>query len=310
MTEIVWNDASEAQWAKVLSACSRSSLEQSWCYGAASETMGFRVDRGVIMRDSEAVGLVQGMTKRFFGLATVTQILRGPLWTADVDDATTAPVMDHLRRRFTKGALRFVYWVPELTDNPAARAAMRKLHLRRVMTGYSSSWVDLGPDENDILRRMSGQWRNMIRRSAREKISLRVSHGGQDLETLLQRCDAERKSKRYRGPSGRFMKLVTEGAGRRKDILAISAYRKRDLLAGVLMIRHGTSATYYASWTGDEGRAARAHNALIWRGIQTLRQDGVRWLDVGGIDTTTAPGVARFKLGLGGDVFTLAGSYL
>ena len=40
-----------------------------------------------------------------------------------------------------------------------------------------------------------------------------------------------------------------------------------------------------------------------------LREAGTVWLDLGGIDTQTAPGIARFKLGLGGEVVTQSGTY-
>jgi len=36
----------------------------------------------------------------------------------------------------------------------------------------------------------------------------------------------------------------------------------------------------------------------------------VRTLDLGGVDTARGAGLARFKLGTGGAVVTLAGSYL
>ncbi len=48
---------------------------------------------------------------------------------------------------------------------------------------------------------------------------------------------------------------------------------------------------------------------LLWRGLLELRGNAVAWLDLGGINTA-APGVARFKLGVGGEIFTLAGTYI
>jgi lipid II:glycine glycyltransferase (peptidoglycan interpeptide bridge formation enzyme) len=36
---------------------------------------------------------------------------------------------------------------------------------------------------------------------------------------------------------------------------------------------------------------------------------GIGALDLGGIDTSAAPGIARFKLGLGGTVIVLPGTW-
>src|SRR3546814_5562688 len=70
------------------------------------------------------------------------------------------------------------------------------------------------------------------------------------------------------------------------------------LVAGVVLLRHGTSATYMASWTSAEGRAGQAHNLLLWRGIEALKAGGTQWLDLGGLNTESQRGLARFKLGL------------
>jgi lipid II:glycine glycyltransferase (peptidoglycan interpeptide bridge formation enzyme) len=41
-----------------------------------------------------------------------------------------------------------------------------------------------------------------------------------------------------------------------------------------------------------------------------LQARGVAWFDLGGLNTDTMRGVAQFKLGAGGECFTLAGTFL
>ena len=61
----------------------------------------------------------------------------------------------------------------------------------------------------------------------------------------------------------------------------------------------------------DHANAPRgAHNLLLWNAIEHLRSRGVRQLDLGGVNTTSGAGIARFKIGTGGAVTTLAGTYL
>jgi lipid II:glycine glycyltransferase (peptidoglycan interpeptide bridge formation enzyme) len=81
-------------------------------------------------------------------------------------------------------------------------------------------------------------------------------------------------------------------------------------VAGVLIVRHGTSATYLVGWSGDDGRKARATNALLWAALGELARRGCEWLDLGGIDDTATPGVAEFKRGMGGREYVLSGTYL
>jgi lipid II:glycine glycyltransferase (peptidoglycan interpeptide bridge formation enzyme) len=78
----------------------------------------------------------------------------------------------------------------------------------------------------------------------------------------------------------------------------------------MLYLIHGTAATYHVGWSGEEGRRLGAHNLLLWEAMSRLAAHGVRRLDLGGVNTQSSAGVARFKLGAGGEVVTLAGTWL
>ena len=91
--------------------------------------------------------------------------------------------------------------------------------------------------------------------------------------------------------------------------MVLTALAGSQPVAGILLIVHGSGATYHIAWTSPEGRRGHAHNLLLWRGILALRERGVAFLDLGGLEAK-APGVAHFKLGLGGVIVELAGTYL
>ena len=77
-----------------------------------------------------------------------------------------------------------------------------------------------------------------------------------------------------------------------------------------MIVRHGVAATYEVGYVSPRGRELRATHLLLWRAIAMLADKGTRWLDLGGVATDRAPGIARFKLGLGGELATLAGTFL
>ena len=119
---------------------------------------------------------------------------------------------------------------------------------------------------------------------------------------LLAEHDEHRIERGFRGPDGRFYAAVAAAAGARG-----MADCGEDAL---LMLRHGPGATYAMGWSNAAGRLVNAHYRLLWRAIAELKTRGVVLLDLGGVDTEHGAGVARFKLGLNGEVFTLAGSFL
>jgi lipid II:glycine glycyltransferase (peptidoglycan interpeptide bridge formation enzyme) len=81
-------------------------------------------------------------------------------------------------------------------------------------------------------------------------------------------------------------------------------------VAGMIFLIHGSQATYQVGWGNDQGRDEKAHHVLLWRAIAELQTMGIRRLDLGGVNTQRSAGLARFKMGLGGEVRAFAGTYL
>jgi lipid II:glycine glycyltransferase (peptidoglycan interpeptide bridge formation enzyme) len=78
----------------------------------------------------------------------------------------------------------------------------------------------------------------------------------------------------------------------------------------MMFLIHGEAATYQVGWTSDKGRDLHAHNLILWKGIEALKERGIRMLDLGGVNTIRSAGIARFKMSTGGKVLTLAGTYI
>jgi hypothetical protein len=75
-------------------------------------------------------------------------------------------------------------------------------------------------------------------------------------------------------------------------------------------VRHGATATYHLAWGSDAARAAGVHPVMLTRAAEALVAEGVRWLDLGSVDSEAAPGLARFKLGTGARLHRLGATML
>lgn len=306
-----WDNVKPGEWDRLIAAIPHSVLEQSWAYGeAANAAQGHRVRRALFRRGTEAIGCLQVLDSGFLGLIRIVEILRGPLWRPDVTTDEKRAGLAAIRQAFRLRRRELLLWMPELTDTADNRAELRALGMRPMLTGYSSIWLDLAQGPQKLRTAMDGKWRNVLHRAEQSRLRVQITQGGRALDWLLERHDAFRQTRRFRAPSGRLVKAFATAVRRKSDVAVAAAYSGSEPVAGALWLSHGTTATYYVGWSGPEGREAGAQNLLLWRSIEALHEAGITALDLGGIDTRRAPGIARFKLGLGGEVFTLSGTWL
>jgi hypothetical protein len=255
--------------------------------------------------------MVQAFEKRRFLPLAVVRILRGPLWLEPkLSPAERQAGLQLVKRQFRLARRELLIWSPELADGPASQELMRASGTRRMVTGYSTAVLDLQRPEVDLRAGLHGKWRNMLVAAEKAGLNVGVASGGQTFDWLVDRAEALRRRIGFVGPSGALVRAAAQAQLDRRDVLVLTARAQRERLAGVLFFLHGRTATYTLAWSGPEGRRLRAHNLLLWRAVLALREQGLEWLDLGGVNAAAAPGVARFKLGLGGRLYTLAGTFI
>lgn len=309
-----WNTATRADWDRLLGRAGRSPLEQSWPYGEAMAAhYGQTVDRIIVSHGGLPVAFLQVFRQPLLGVVSIIRIVRGPLFVDQPDAGLRQDIYRLLRKTFPFPRRNIPVWLPEEIDRPECHAMMRRLGARRMVTGLSSAWLDLSAGEDVLRRRMNGSWRNALRSAEKGGTDVIMEDNSSALADRMAEYDAFRRKKRFIGPPGPFITAMSDAGRSTPDVIALSACGSQnggDRIAGLVLIRHGVSATYFVSWTSDEGRRRNAHNLLLWQGIGRLKQAGAQWLDLGGLNTASAAGIARFKLGLGAEPFTLAGTYI
>jgi hypothetical protein len=161
-----------------------------------------------------------------------------------------------------------------------------------------------------LRRRLRPTWGHCLAQAERRGLQVETEGGTAGLDWLLVCNEAHRRKVGYRGPSPVFLRRVAAAASPDGELLLLLALDRQAPVAGVLFVSHGAAATYEVGHVTTRGRELCAKHLLLWRAVELLAARGVRWLDLGGIDTLRAPGLARFKLGLGGEVQTLAGTFV
>ena len=281
-----------------------AALQQDWCYGQAMASLGAGVKRVGLLDGQTLVGLAQFTNRRMGGLVSMAACTRGPVWLGDVDAETRADGYRALKSGLDLGWPRVTLVSPDETV-PAGVNRMK-----RVMTGYSTVMLDLRPSEDKLRAGLHPKWRNSLKAAGKVRFDI-VRNGTKpaQLAWLMGAEEAQRQDRGYRATPAALVPAYLDAKGDRDAALVLRADIGKTKAAAMLFLVHGCAATYHMGWLNREVKAPGAHNLLMWDAIRRLREMGVLQLDLGGVNTVSGAGIARFKIGTGGEVVTRGGSW-
>lgn len=308
---IDWDRHTREQQHAFMAACVRPTLPQTPAYAAALAQAGHaRTEFGLLRFRGRPVGYVFVEQRPFIRWVSSFRIYRGPVWLdGDIPGTVQQEFFRLIRLRYRLRNWRPVTFHPELNDTPANRRHVAASGFRRIAHGYATIWLDLAPALDQLRAGLNPKWRNRLGQSERFGLRLDTEADGGSLDWLIERHEAHMAARNYRGPSRALLRGMIQQGQPLKPIRILRAMHGGEAVAGILITRHGDSATYFVGWNGPEGRRLRAHHFLLWQAVRLLHDEQVRWFDLGGINDADAANVARFKAGLAGERTTLVGGY-
>ena len=305
--KVTWDAVDASTW-DAHHARAGAALQQDWAYGACMKTLGVHVLRGWVTRDGEPVALAQFIVRYFAGqIASMALCSLGPVWLASLTAKEKEQTYLALKKTIPLNKLRVVLFTPAEVQG----ADLGLSPWRRVMTGQSTVMLDITQSLPDLRAGLDKRWRHRL--GGAENSELTVHRVGTNPGQYRWLLDAEMKQRTDKNLDGLpvqfFDNYVESRKQPAKNILTLRADVGRDRVAAMMFLIHGEAATYQVGWTSDKGRDLHAHNLILWRGVEALKERGVRMLDLGGVNTIRSAGIARFKMSTGGKVITYAGSY-
>ncbi len=305
---VSWNTDTHDEWVH-FHRSHQGSLQQSWAYGQALQQLGVVVHRAVLRQGDQVLGLAQFQCRRlafYIGLASCS---RGPVWSAQATPALRQQAWRLLKRGIPTRPWRATVFSPELAASDADPAEFKGM--QRVMTGYSTVVLDLGQPLDALRAAMDGKWRNrLVRAEDLQGLQVHVRASPKDVQWLLERENQQRQARGFHALPTEFVQAyIGCHADRQQAFMVASAVQGKQTVGSMLFLIHGAGATYHVGWANEAGRQLNIHNLLLWKAMAQLQAQGVRQLDLGGVNTRALPGISRFKLGTGGRLLTLAGTY-
>ncbi len=308
---IQWNALTLSEWHERFARIRRSNLLQSYEYALAKCAVDRQSARwGLVRIDGAEAGLVQMIEARALGGAMHALIIdRGPLWFNGFGG------VDHVRRfavalnkAFPRRIGRRRRFIPE-AENLDSFPGFEKSDA----PAYQTIWMDLRQSEDDLRAGLKKRWRGALVKAEKAELTIEWDWSGMAFPDLLLGYVTDKAAKGYDGPSVELlMALAVNFApqGKKEQKMLIGrALTNNKLCASILVLCHGTSATYQIGWSDEQGRALSAHHRLLWEALGQLKGKNITDFDLGGINETSAKGVKAFKDGMGGQPVTLSGLY-
>ena len=317
MLDPVWqlemDRTTPAEWSAMLDLFYDANLYQTWSYGAVRWGRK-NLSHLVLKRNGEVFGMAQlriiRPTRFNFGMAYLRW---GPLCHrrgTELDPEATSRMATALEEEYVRKRGLLLQILPNaFVGSPRAALFQSSFSsfTQEPQTSanvYRTFVLDLTPPIEELRRNLDPKWRNKLNQSEKKGLKVRAGNGTDEYRTFCRMYDQMWKRKTFETTVD-----VDEFERLQKDLPV--THRMRILIceqdgvpvAGLVASAMGDSAIYLLGATSDDGLNTKGAYLLQWTLIQWLKENGIRWYDLGGIDPEGNPGVYSFKRGLcGADV--------
>lgn len=302
--------ATSEEWSHMLEQFDDANLYQTYSYGRV-RWGAKNLSHLVLKRDGEVRAMAQlrifRPTRFKFGMAYLRW---GPVWERSgrpPDAAVAMQVARCLEQEYAGNRKLFLHVLPNAFIGSSRSAAIESAFAQFTRESvvrdntYRTFVVDLSASLRDLRSRLQRKWRNQLTRS--EANNLKIIHGSGPDEfqkfALIYMEMRKRKAFKTKVDIGEFWR-IQENLPNSQRMHVFICERKGTPVAGLVTSAMGASAIYLLGATSAEGLNSKGSYLLQWALIHWLKENGVRWYDLGGIDPERNPGVYHFKRGLSG----------
>jgi lipid II:glycine glycyltransferase (peptidoglycan interpeptide bridge formation enzyme) len=305
-----------AEWSPMLDLFEDANIYQTWAYGAV-RWGSKNLSHLVFKRDGEVVGIAQLRIVRPTSLKFGMAYLRwGPICHrrgTELETEVFLRMAEALHEEYVVrrglllqiipnafvGSVRaemFQSAFSKFSEEPAGRSNV-----------YRTFVLDLTPSLEQLRKKLDPKWRNKLSGAEKSGLTINAGSGSDQYRAFSEMYKQMRNRKAFETTIDieEFRRIQIDLPENQRMRILICEQQGKPV-AGVVVSAMGDSAIYLLGATSDDGLKAKGSYLLQWTVIQWLKEGGVRWYDLCGIDPEGNPGVYQFKKGFSGaDIYQL-----
>jgi len=304
-------------WAQFLDLFTDANFYQTWSYGRVRWGAG-NLSHLVLKRDGEVLAMAQlrivRPTKLKFGMAYLRW---GPMCERrgqPLIPEVAARMVRALEEEYVETRKLFLRVIPNaFAGSPRAEV------LQTAFSGftpepstpdniYRTFLLDLAPSLEELRKNLDRKWRNQLTRAEKNNLTITAGNGIDEFQAFCRIYKQMRQRKTFETTvdEEEFLR-IQQDLPEPHRMRTLLCHENGVIVAGMVATAIGDTGVYLLGATSDEGLNAKGAYLLQWNMIEWLKENGIRWYDLGGIDPDANPGVYHFKKGFSGmDVLQLS----
>ena len=286
------------------------SIYQTWSYGAISWGAG-NLSHLVLRQRGGIVGIAQLRLVRSGWPRCGLAFLRwGPLChlkARELDPEIVRQMAAALHAEYVRKRGLFLRVLPNAFQGTARAGAFQAAFSTYAAEPFRPGQtqrtlvLDLSPPLEELRRKFDQKWRNQLNRAEKNGLDLIEGDGAEEFDGFLRMYDQMVARKKFDTTTNVHQFADTQRDLPKNQRMKIFLCCHHGVpVAGLVGTAMGDSGIYLHGATSDEGLKLKGAYLLQWRMICWLKENGVRYYNLGGINPETNPGVYHFKQGLSG----------
>ena len=308
--QIETDSSSDADWSDSLELFEDANLYQTRSYGVLRWGQK-NLSHLVLKREGQVVAMAQLRIIRPARMRCGIAYLRwGPLCQVkgeQLDPVVVARMASALREEYARKRGLFLRILPHAFVGTPRAAALEAAFAGydRESFGPTDSYrtfaLDLEPSLEVLRKNLDQKWRNCLNRAEKNGLTMVQGSGPEEFQQFIRIYDEMWARKQFEESSDvREFQQLQEKLPQRHRMKVLLCKHEGVPAAGLVATAMGNSAIYLLGATSDIGMKLKGSYLLHWTLIKDLKEHGIRYYNLGGINPEKNPGVYHFKAGFSG----------